>query len=122
MTKEGGPTAEKINKRNRKLQNKVTIIILTAFFCWVPFVLFSLLHYFEVLDATPQYEVFSIIVLPINAVINPFLYSEIVENAAHKIWAGSKVLREYVRKICISTQKVEETEMVELRNKHFSAK
>ena len=84
LTKEAGPTAKAVNKRNRKLQRKVAMIILTDFLCWIPFVLICLLHFFEVMDATAYYGVFSIIILPINAVINPFLYSEIMLDSTEK--------------------------------------
>ncbi|KAL5270677.1 hypothetical protein ACHWQZ_G001392 [Mnemiopsis leidyi] len=87
LTKEAGPTAKTVNKRNRKLQRKVATIILTDFFCWVPFVFICILHFFEVMDASSYYGFFSIIILPINSVINPFLYSEIMLNLATKVWA-----------------------------------
>ena len=84
LTKEAGPTAKAVNKRNRKLQRKVAMIILTDFLCWIPFVITCMLHFFEVMDATAYYGVFSIIILPINSVINPFLYSEIMLNVTKK--------------------------------------
>ncbi|KAL5254701.1 hypothetical protein ACHWQZ_G014214 [Mnemiopsis leidyi] len=85
LTKEPGPTADAVNKRNRKLQRKVATIILTDFICWVPFILVGFLHYFEVLDATPLYGFFSIIMLPINSVINPFLYSDLMSKLAKRV-------------------------------------
>ena len=63
-----------LRKRNRKLQAKVSIIILTDFICWVPFITVCLLHFVGFIDASPWYPVFSIIVLPLNSVINPLLY------------------------------------------------
>ena len=33
-------------------------------------------HYLEIVDATPWYSIFSMVVLPINSVINPFLYGD----------------------------------------------
>ena len=74
-----------VNKRNQKLQRKVATIIITDFLCWVPFVFVCFLHFFEVLDATPQYGLFSIVLLPINSVINPFLYSEVMIAQAQKV-------------------------------------
>ena len=85
LTKEAGPTAKAVNKRNRKLQRKVALIILTDFLCWVPFIFICLLHFFEVMDATAYYGIFSIIILPINSVINPFLYSETVWDLTRKV-------------------------------------
>ena len=77
-----GPTANVVKKRNQKLQRKIATIISTDFLCWVPFVLVCFLHYYGVLDATAQYGLFSIVILPINSIINPFLYSEMMQNFA----------------------------------------
>ena len=63
-------------KRQRSLQQKITFIILTDFICWVPFIVVCALHYLEVIDAGDWYAFFSIIVLPINSIINPFLYDD----------------------------------------------
>ena len=60
--------------RNRAMNQKIALMIGTDFICWIPFTIISLLHSFEVMDATPFYGVFSIIILPLNSVINPLLY------------------------------------------------
>ena len=57
-----------------KLQGKVSAIIVTDFCCWIPLCTTSLLHYGEVIDASSWYVYFSILILPINSVINPMLY------------------------------------------------
>ena len=44
----------------------------------MPFIVVCALHSLEVLDATPWYSLFSMMILPINSVINPFLYDEVV--------------------------------------------
>ena len=64
--------------RNRKMNRRIAIIISTDFLCWVPFITVCGLHFFEVLDATPWYSVFSMTILPINSVINPLIYDDIV--------------------------------------------
>ena len=56
------------------MQRKIAMIITTDFFSWIPFVIVCGLHTIEVIDATPWYALFSIIILPINSVINPLLY------------------------------------------------
>ncbi|KAL5261154.1 hypothetical protein ACHWQZ_G007008 [Mnemiopsis leidyi] len=61
-------------KTNSSLHRKLTMIILTDFFCWVPFIVVSGLHYFMIVDASHWYATFSIFILPINSVINPVLY------------------------------------------------
>ena len=57
-------------------QRKIAAIILTDFLCWFPFITLFVLHSLEILDMTYFYSFFSIVVLPINSVINPLLYSE----------------------------------------------
>ena len=78
LTKSGGN--QQISQRNRKMNRKISIIITTDFLCWVPFIVISVLHSVEVLDATPWYSLFSIIILPINSVINPLIYDDTVSN------------------------------------------
>jgi hypothetical protein len=62
-------------ERNQKLQRKITMIITTDFCSWIPFIVVCIFHYFNVIDATPWYSLFSMIILPINSVINPLLYN-----------------------------------------------
>ena len=75
LVQQNGELAKTIRARNAKLQRKIAIIIGTDLVCWIPFIIASGLHYFEVIDATPTYGIFSIVILPLNAIINPFLYS-----------------------------------------------
>ena len=69
-----------IEKRNSRMNQRIAIIITTDFLCWVPFILICILHSVEVIDATPWYSIFSMVILPINSVINPFLYDDVVTN------------------------------------------
>ena len=78
LTKSGGN--KQISQRNRKMNRKISIIITTDFLCWVPFIVICVLHSMEVLDATPWYSLFSIIILPINSVINPLIYDDTVSS------------------------------------------
>jgi uncharacterized membrane protein YciS (DUF1049 family) len=64
-------------RRDIKLQTKVSIIIVTDFLCWIPFIVVSLLHFFEIIDVSSWYPLFSIVILPLNSVINPLLYSDL---------------------------------------------
>ena len=67
-----------VSERNKRMQRKISIIIATDFCCWVPFVIVCCLHSLSLLDATPWYALFSIVILPINSVINPLLYDNTV--------------------------------------------
>ena len=62
------------NERSRKMQRKITVIILTDFMCWVPFIVIGMLHFSGTIDATKYYGLCSIVVLPLNSVVNPMLY------------------------------------------------
>ena len=76
LTQSGGN--QQISRRNRKMNRKISIIILTDFLCWVPFIVVCVMHSIEVMDATPWYSLFSIIILPINSVINPLIYDDTI--------------------------------------------
>ncbi|XP_063675219.1 G-protein coupled receptor GRL101-like [Bolinopsis microptera] len=73
-----------LRKQHRKMQRKIAKLITTDLVCWCPFLAICILHSFEVLDATPMYSYFSILVLPINSAINPVLYNEIVNSSIHE--------------------------------------
>ena len=70
--------SRQVIKQNRRMQRKISIIIATDFCCWVPFVIISCLHSASVLDATPWYSLISVVILPINSVINPLLYDNTI--------------------------------------------
>ena len=72
-----------IKKRNAQLERVTQWIIFTDFVCWVPFILICCLHYIDLLDATPWYPFFSLLVLPINSVINPLLYDISLRQSLH---------------------------------------
>ena len=74
-----------LTNRNRTLQRKISLIILTDFFCWIPFICTSILHYLQIVDASPWYAIFSIVILPINSVINPLLYDNFIPTLLGKI-------------------------------------
>ena len=69
---------KQIQKRNTRMNRKIAIIIATDFFCWIPFIVICALHSLEVIDATSWYAPISIIILPINSIINPLLYDDTV--------------------------------------------
>ena len=86
LTREKSPMADKIKKRNRKLQRKISLIIATDLLCWLPVTIVACLHSTDVFDATPYYSLISIVFLPINSVINPIFYSDIATEKI-TIWA-----------------------------------
>ena len=77
---------EAVEKRNRKLQRKISLIIATDFLCWVPFVVVCLLHSMELFNATPWYSLFTVVFLPINSVINPLLYDDSIRDMVDRLY------------------------------------
>ena len=67
-----------IKKRNNQMNQKIAIIITTDFLCWIPFIIICMLHSWSIIDATPYYSIISMIILPLNSVINPLLYDDTV--------------------------------------------
>ena len=61
-------------RENRAIQNKITIIILTDFLCWVPLIFISGMHNCGFFDASKWYVTYAMIALPLNSVVNPLLY------------------------------------------------
>ena len=76
LSQSQGVTGDMVRSRNNRLQRKISIIILTDFLCWVPFVIICFLHTIGQIDASPWYALLSILILPINSVINPLLYDD----------------------------------------------
>ena len=103
--------------RARRMNQKIAIIIATDFLCWVPFIVTCLLHYLEVLDATQWYSVFSVIILPINSVINPLLYSDFITRIVTKVSSNSRrVTRRLVRRVTTQLSLKVEAAEVEVRS------
>ena len=84
------------SKRNRKLQRVITIIIVTDFLCWVPFIVVSVLHNLKVIDATDWYVYFAMTVLPLNSVLNPMIYEESIRKLFLR---KARDFREFIRSL-----------------------
>ena len=67
-----------IKERNIILQRKIMIIIATDSICWIPFLTISILHTVEVIDASWWYPVFSLIIVPLNSLINPLILNDVI--------------------------------------------
>ena len=65
------------SKRNTRMNQRIAIIITTDFLCWIPFLVICSLHSLEIVHAAEWYVV-SMILLPINSVINPLIYDNTV--------------------------------------------
>jgi hypothetical protein len=109
-------------QRNKRMNQKISFIILTDFLCWVPFIICCSLHYFEVFNATQWYSLFSMIILPINSVINPWLYYDVISRMSRQYLLRFKTgfssfttsLTQYISSQNVSTTQ-EEIRMQEVR-------
>ena len=86
LSRSQGATGDMVRSRNNRLQRKISIIILTDFLCWVPFVIICFLHTIGQIDASPWYSLLSILILPVNSVINPLLYNDTVERIVGRVF------------------------------------
>ena len=68
------------HRGNTRLQKSITRIIVTDFFCWIPLLLCCTLHSLEFMDGTVLYSLSSILILPLNSVINPMIYDNFISN------------------------------------------
>ena len=111
---------QQIIQRNRRMNQRIAIIITTDFLCWVPFIVICTLHSLNIIDATAWYSIFSMIILPINSVINPLLYDDVVTSQIGGILrslstrASNSVLLRSLRQRFTPTQ-AESTELEYLR-------
>eukprot|EP00116_Pleurobrachia_bachei_P002725 sb/3462987/ len=89
---ENNPALKERLKQQQKTQRKVTLIIVTDLICWLPILVTSFCHMTELVDATPYYGIFSVIVLPINSVINPLLYNNHIYDSLQKVIDGPRFI------------------------------
>ena len=76
-----GNEAKSIETKERMqfLSLKVTIIIIAQIICWVPILITSVLSLFDIKISPFLYEVAAIIILPLNSVFNPILYTNLLK-------------------------------------------
>ena len=100
------------NNRTRKMQRKIAVIILTDFLCWVPFIVIGMLHFGGTIDATKYYGLCSIVVLPLNSVVNPMLYDgSIVDVLTRGVSHVSTIVRASIARRQSQKPAVESLEM-----------
>ena len=85
-----------VSRRFGALQRKISLIIASDFLCWTPFILICILHYTGKINATPAYSFCSIVILPMNSIINPILYDNFFIRGAGRIINGIETFRDTV--------------------------
>ena len=77
---------------HRNMHNKIALIILTDFLCWIPFIIVSIIHNIGSADVTRWYVNFAMAVLPYNSFISPLIYETTVDknllSEFLKFWLG----------------------------------
>jgi len=84
------------------LQKKIIRLVVTDFACWVPICVMAFIHFSgaAVLDGV-YYVVTAVILLPINSVLNPLLYSDSFEY----LWKKSKPLGRRIKQVVCTSPK-----------------
>eukprot|EP00116_Pleurobrachia_bachei_P001391 sb/3461653/ len=75
-------------QQSQVLQRKVSLIIATDTITWVPFLICCALHTAQVVDMAPYYPIFSILILPLNSVLNPVLYGSLIMPIISRFWSA----------------------------------
>ncbi|XP_076809777.1 uncharacterized protein LOC143452620 [Clavelina lepadiformis] len=71
------------------LQRKVARLIVTDFACWVPICLMAYIQLVGINLNPIAYVISAVVLLPINSVLNPILYSPVVESAIKKLFCSN---------------------------------
>ena len=108
---------EQLQER-KEFQKNIAVIIITDFICWVPFIFICILHSLELIDATPSYPVFSLVILPINSVINPLLYGESLSKKIRKVKRRVQYVFSRIMGRVAAVGDVEQIEMQVIQNRN----
>ena len=107
-----------IEKRSRQVQRKVAIIILTDFVSWIPFVFVCVLYSADVLDGTAWYSIFSLVLNPMNSVINPLVLNSTIMDTATKTIGFLRSKFSLLTKLVINLQVLSERHTEVSSNDH----
>ena len=93
-------------EQERTLMIRVSLIVATDIVCWLPIIAFTYASYFGYQTPGIVIPLSSIVLLPINSFLNPFLYSrvetvlyEILKNFVKRI----NIIRMYIIKIILDS-------------------
>ena len=64
-------------EQERKFMVRVSLIVVTDIVCWLPIIVFTYANYFGYQIPDIVVPLSSIVLLPINSFVNPFLYSKV---------------------------------------------
>ena len=81
-------------QQKRTLQRRIALIIATDFLCWIPFIIVSGLHNLTLVDASVWYLHLTMILLPLNSVVNPLIYDDTVKTY---VWSKLRTFAQFTR-------------------------
>ncbi|XP_076821263.1 uncharacterized protein LOC143468141 isoform X1 [Clavelina lepadiformis] len=85
------------DRRQARMQRKIIRLVVTDFACWISICLMSFVHFSQIISlANDAYVVTAVVLLPINSVLNPLLYS----NAFGNLWKKLAPLRSKMAGTC----------------------
>jgi hypothetical protein len=86
------------DKNNRKLRRKITVIIMTDIFTWLPFIIVCIINYTELADTSSWYSIFCVLFLRINSIINPIgIYDDTIWEWIKK---SVSILKTRIGRVC----------------------
>ena len=107
------------HQERKEFQRNIAVIIITDFICWVPFIFICILHSLELIDATPSYPVFSLVILPINSVINPLLYGESLSKKIRRVKRRVQYVFSRIAGRVVAAGEIEQIEMQVIQNRNI---
>eukprot|EP00116_Pleurobrachia_bachei_P010056 sb/3470318/ len=91
-SKDAGTRQNRQTRRSMvRLQRKISLIIATDFVTWIPFIILAFFHYNDIIDGDSFYEFCSILLIPINSILNPVIYNSDKILPRLKLWGTSVV-------------------------------
>ena len=87
---------KKKSEKENKLMKRIILIIVTDIACWLPIITFSYASFFGYPIPDIVHPLSSIVLLPINSLLNPTIYSKIDMLLIHKLKHLQKILRVHI--------------------------
>ena len=116
VTVPGGAEQDETNSASSQLTLKVALMIGSQLLCWIPFILSVL--YFQYIAKKPAspmvFEVFALVVIPINSFLNPVFPSELYQKAKQGTWGRWRVFVSTFLTLPVTDMEVTEHEQIEI--------
>ena len=91
----GANAQQRSSEQESKMQKRIATLIGTDFVCWIPICIMSFIRIRGVEFSNIVYQITAVFLLPINSVVNPFIYSLIPE---------AKIIKKLKKLFCCKKQ------------------